>query len=273
MVQLGEIQFGGKKRFVLIAGPCAIENRDITVRTASELKQICDDLNIELVFKSSFDKANRTSASSHRGVGMDDGLRILQEIKTALSLPILTDVHETWQCQPAAEVADILQIPAFLSRQTDLIQAAAATGRIVNVKKGQFMAPWDMKGVVEKVSEVSSLDRLILTERGSSFGYGNLIVDMTSLEHMKKYGCPIVFDATHSVQKPSSQNGVTEGNRQMVPVLMRAALAIGIDSLFLEVHPDPEHAISDAANQLPLSAMPDILRQAIAIDDIIKNLL
>mgnify|MGYP002868424225 CR=1 FL=1 len=265
------IQFGGKKRFVLIAGPCAIENRDMVLTTAAVLKQICDDLNIELVFKSSFDKANRTS-SSPRGVGMEKGLQILSEVKSSFGLPVLTDVHETWQCAPVAEVADILQIPAFLSRQTDLIQAAASTGKVVNVKKGQFMAPWDMRGVLQKVSEVTPDMRLLFTERGSSFGYGNLVVDMTSLERMKAIGCPVIFDATHSVQCPSTQQGVTGGNRSMVSVLMRAALAVGIDGLFMEVHPDPDHAVSDAANQLSLSTLPDILKQAIAIDDVIKNL-
>lgn len=265
------IQFGGSKRFVLIAGPCAIENCDMVMHTAGVLKQVCAGLDIELVFKSSFDKANRTSLSG-RGVGMEQGLAILQEVKSAFNLPILTDVHETWQCKPVSQVADILQIPAFLSRQTDLIQAAALTGKVVNVKKGQFMAPWDMRGVVAKVAEVADTGHLLLTERGSSFGYGNLVVDMTSLEQMKQLGCPVVFDATHSVQRPSSQQGVTLGNRQMVPVLTRAALAVGVDALFLEVHPDPEHAISDAANQLPLESIKDILKMAIDIDNVIKNL-
>lgn len=272
MLQLHDIQFGGRKRFVLIAGPCAIESREMVLDTAGALKEICNDLNIELVFKSSFDKANRTSANSARGVGMSAGLNILDEVKTTFHLPILTDVHETWQCSQVAQVADILQIPAFLSRQTDLIQAAAKTGKILNVKKGQFMAPWDMQGVVSKVSEVAPA-RLLLTERGSSFGYGNLVVDMTSLEEMKQFGCPIIFDATHSVQHPSTQQGITTGNRAMVPVLMRAALAVGIDGLFLEVHPDPDKAISDAANQVRLADLTNILRQAIAIDNAVKNIL
>ena len=277
MVKVGDIQFGGRKRFVLIAGPCAIENRDTVLRTAEALQKRCREEEVELVFKSSFDKANRTSCSA-RGVGMEQGLKILAEVRLQLGLPVLTDVHETWQCEPAAEVADILQIPAFLSRQTDLLQAAARTGRVVNVKKGQFMAPWDMRGVVEKVEEVQKFQevqggRLLLTERGSSFGYGRLVVDMTSLEQMKHLGCPVVFDATHSVQMPSSPSGITTGNREMVPVLMRAALAVGIDGLFLEVHPDPDHAVSDAANQLPLDSISDILRQAKAIDDVRKRLL
>lgn len=271
MVTLGNIRFGGSKRFVLIAGPCAIESRDMVLSTAEALLNVCHDLDVELVFKSSFDKANRTSCSP-RGVGMEEGLKILQEVRTQFSLPVLTDVHESWQCKPVAEVADILQIPAFLSRQTDLIQAAALTGRVLNVKKGQFMAPWDMQGVVQKVKEVIAEPSLLLTERGSSFGYGNIVVDMTSLEEMKRIGFPVVFDATHSVQKPSSLSGVTLGNREMVPVLMRAALAVGIDGLFLEVHPDPDNAFSDAANQLRLADIAAVLRQAIAVDEVAKHL-
>ena len=258
----------------LIAGPCAIESRDIVMHTAETLKQICDRLGITLYFKSSYDKANRTTLSE-RGVGMERGLQILQEVKTTFSLPILTDVHESWQCAPVAEVADVLQIPAFLSRQTDLLVAAAQTGKIVNVKKGQFMAPWDMRGAIAKIEAnhplASSPNSLIwLTERGSSFGYGNLIVDMTSLVKMREYGYPIVFDATHSVQQPSSQAGITGGNRDMVPHLIRAAVAVGIDGLFLEVHPQPEKAISDAANQVRLSDVETILRQALAIEQIIE---
>jgi len=191
-------------------------------------------------------------------------------VRDTLGLPILTDVHESWQCEEVARVADILQIPAFLSRQTDLIEAAARTGKTVNVKKGQFMAPWDMQGVINKMHEAGS-DRLLLTERGSSFGYGNLVVDMTSLVEMRRLGKPVVFDATHSVQKPSSQAGITGGNREMVPYLMRAALAVGIDGLFLEVHPNPPAAISDAANQLFLKDIRPLLEEAIAIDNVVKQ--
>jgi 2-dehydro-3-deoxyphosphooctonate aldolase (KDO 8-P synthase) len=263
----------------LIAGPCAIESRDIVMHTAETLKEVCSRLNMPLFFKSSYDKANRTSLSS-RGIGMEEGLKILQEVKTTFDLPILTDVHESWQCAPVAEVADVLQIPAFLSRQTDLLVAAAKTGKVVNVKKGQFMAPWDMRGAIAKIEAnhplASSPNGLIssqsiwLTERGSSFGYGNLIVDMTSLVKMREYGYPIVFDATHSVQQPSSQAGITGGNREMVPHLIRAAVAVGIDGLFLEVHPQPEKAISDAANQVRLSDVETILKQALAIEQIIE---
>lgn len=253
----------------LIAGPCAIENREIVMQTAETLRSLCYDLGITLYFKSSFDKANRTSASA-RGIGMDEGLKILEEVKSAFDLPIVTDVHESWQCAPVAEVADVLQIPAFLSRQTDLLQAAAKTERIVNVKKGQFMAPWDMKGAIKKIEQVQPAaareGKVWLTERGSSFGYGRLVVDMTSLVEMRRFGCPVVFDATHSVQQPSSQAGITGGNRMMVPYLMRAALAVGVDGLFIETHPDPDRAISDAANQVKLSDMRALLEQALKID-------
>lgn len=258
----------------LIAGPCAIESRDIVMQTADMLNRLCYDLGITLYFKSSFDKANRTSPSE-RGVGMDEGLRILQEVKEQFGLPVLTDVHETCQCGPVAEVADVLQIPAFLCRQTDLLQAAAMTQRIVNVKKGQFMAPWDMKGAIEKIEQLSpnasKEGRIWLTERGSSFGYGRLVVDMTSLVEMRRFGCPVIFDATHSVQQPSSASGVTGGNREMVPFLMRAALAVGVDGLFIETHPRPEEAISDAANQVRLSDMKSLLEQALVIDKMVKK--
>ena len=256
----------------LIAGPCAIENRDIVMQTADTLNRLCYDLGITLYFKSSFDKANRTSASA-RGVGMEEGLRILQEVKEQFGLPIVTDVHESHQCAPVSEVADVLQIPAFLSRQTDLLQAAAVTGRIVNVKKGQFMAPWDMGGAISKIEQVApdakQEGRIWLTERGSSFGYGRLVVDMTSLVEMRRFGCPVVFDATHSVQQPSSQAGITGGNREMVPYLMRAALAVGIDGLFIETHPDPDKAISDAANQVRLKDMRTLLTQALEINQLV----
>ena len=256
----------------LIAGPCAIESREVVMQTAATLKEVCERLGVQLYFKSSFDKANRTSPSE-RGVGMEQGLAILKEVKETYGLPILTDVHESWQCAKVAEVADVLQIPAFLARQTDLLEAAAKTGKVVNVKKGQFMAPWDMRGAIAKVKAASNgTAQVWLTERGSSFGYGNIVVDMTSLVKMREYGCPVIFDATHAVQQPSSQAGVTGGNREMVPHLMRAALAVGVDGLFLEVHPDPDHAISDAANQVRLNDIETILKQAIAIDSLNKQL-
>ncbi|MBR1426959.1 MAG: 3-deoxy-8-phosphooctulonate synthase [Paludibacteraceae bacterium] len=257
----------------LIAGPCAIESRDCVMQTTDTLNRLCNDLGIKLYFKSSFDKANRTSVSA-RGVGIEEGLRILEEVKQSFGLPIVTDVHESQQCERVAEVADVLQIPAFLSRQTDLLQAAARTGRIVNVKKGQFMAPWDMRGAIEKIVQVSpeavSDGRIWLTERGSSFGYGRLVVDMTGLPTMRQYGCPVIFDATHSVQQPSAQGGVTGGNREMVPVLARAAVAAGVDGLFVETHPEPERAISDAANQVRLDDMRGLLEQVLAIRSALK---
>ena len=268
---LDQFYIGGNSRFVLIAGPCAIESEEMTLNVAAKLKEICEELNIHLIFKSSFDKANRSSVKSPRGVGIKRGLEILQKVKTDLNLPIVTDVHENWQCAEVAKVADMLQIPAFLSRQTDLLVAAANTGKIVNVKKGQFMAPWDMKNVVDKLRD-SGNENICLCERGTSFGYNNLVVDMTGLVEMRSYGFPVVFDATHAVQKPGGQGTTTGGNREMVPYLMRAALAVGVDAIFAEVHPDPEHAFSDGPNQIYLSNIREILIQAIAIDNVIKNI-
>ena len=261
---------GGNERFALLAGPCAIESESMTMMVAEYLKNICEELGLNLIFKSSFDKANRSSINSPRGVGIEKGLTILQKVKDELGLPIVTDVHETWQCAPVGEVVDIIQIPAFLSRQTDLLIAAAQTGKIVNVKKGQFMAPWDMKNVIRKLEEAGN-EEILLCERGSSFGYNNLVVDMTGLVEMRSYGYPVVFDATHSVQKPGGQGASTGGNREMVPPLMRAALAVGVDAIFAEVHPDPDHAFSDGPNQLRLDSIRDILLQAIEIDNIIKR--
>lgn len=263
---------GGNRRFTLIAGPCAIESEEMTMEVAAELKTICNELDINLIFKSSFDKANRSSVSSPRGVGIDRGLQILKRVKDELGLPIVTDVHECWQCERVADVADVIQIPAFLSRQTDLLVAAAKTGKIVHIKKGQFMAPWDMKNVVDKMLD-SGNDKILLGERGSSFGYNNLVVDMTGLVEMRKFGYPVVFDATHAVQKPGGQGTSTGGNREMVPYLMRAALAVGVDVIFAEVHPDPDHAFSDGPNQLHLTNIRSILEQAVLIDDITKKFL
>lgn len=268
---INRFEIGGNNRFVLIAGPCAIESEEMTMMVATKLKEICEELDIHLIFKSSFDKANRSSVKAPRGLGMKRGLEILQRVKTELDLPIVTDVHEAWQCAEVAKVADMLQIPAFLSRQTDLLVAAAQTGKIVNVKKGQFMAPWDMKNVIDKLRD-SGNENILLCERGSSFGYNNLVVDMTGLVEMRSYGFPVVFDATHAVQKPGGQGTSTGGNREMVPYLMRAALAVGVDAIFAEVHPDPDHAFSDGPNQIHLSKIKEILEQAIAIDNITKQL-
>lgn len=261
---------GGRDRFVLIAGPCAIENEKMIMETAEKLKNICERLSVNLIFKSSFDKANRSSIFSPRGVGIDKGLEILQKVKDTFSLPIITDVHEQWQCKPVAEVADILQIPAFLSRQTDLLIAAAKTRKIINVKKGQFMAPEDMKNVIDKTKEAGN-DNVMLCERGSSFGYHNLVVDMTGLIEMRHFGYPVIFDATHSVQKPGGLGKSTGGNRDYVPHLINAALAVGVDGIFAEIHPDPDVAFSDSANQLKLDNAEAILKTAIEIDNIIKN--
>ena len=263
---------GGNRRFMLIAGPCAIESEEMTMQVASYLKQVCRELNIAFVFKSSFDKANRTSSLAPRGVGLEKGLQILKRVKDELGLPVVTDVHESWQCEKVAEVADILQIPAFLSRQTDLLVAAARTGKVVHVKKGQFMAPWDMKNVIRKLEETGN-PQIMIGERGSSFGYNNLVVDMTGLVEMRSYGYPVVFDATHSVQKPGGQGTSTGGNREMVPYLMRAALAVGVDVIFAEVHPDPDHAFSDGPNQIRLDQIREILQQAVQIDDLTKGFL
>ncbi len=271
LVKINEaFEIGGNNRFTLIAGPCAIESEEMCLEVAETLKQICEELRLNFVFKSSFDKANRSSIFSPRGVGLSEGLRILEKVRSIYDVPVVTDVHESWQCNEVGAVVDMIQIPAFLARQTDLLVAAAKTGRAVNVKKGQFMAPWDMKQVIQKCCEAGN-DQILLCERGSSFGYNNLIVDMTGLIEMRSYGYPVVFDATHSVQKPGGNGSTTGGNRDYVPYLMNAALAVGVDAIFAEVHPNPEQAFSDAANQLRLSEIRPILEHAIAIDNITKG--
>jgi len=256
-------------RFCLIAGPCVMESYDMTMEVAVKLKSICEELNIHLIFKSSFDKANRSSIHSPRGLGLEKGMQVLHGVKSKLQLPITTDVHECWQCEPVSSVADVLQIPAFLARQTDLLVAAARTGRVVNVKKGQFMSPADMKNVVVKLEESGSKG-IMLCERGTTFGYNNLVVDMTGLVEMRALGYPVVFDATHSVQKPGGQGTSTGGNRELVPPLMRAALAVGVDAIFAEVHPNPNKALSDGPNQLRLDSVRDILKVAVEIDRVVK---
>ena len=249
--------------FTLFAGPCVIESEENVFQIARTLKEITEKLGIPYVFKASFDKANRTSLESYRGPGLAEGLRILQKVKDQLSLPVITDIHEPWQAEPAAKVADYLQIPAFLCRQTDLLVAAAKTGRPVNVKKAQFL---DMRNVVHKLQQ-SGAREILLCERGTSFGYNNLVVDMTSIAEMKKLGCPVVFDATHSVQKPGGKGSATGGNREYVEPLAKAALAAGADHLFMEVHPDPDHALSDGPNMVPLDAMEGMLRRLIRVYD------
>lgn len=244
--------------FQLIAGPCVIESEEQVLSIAAELKAITDELDILFTFKASFDKANRTSISGFRGPGIEEGLRILQKVKDTYGLPICTDIHEAWQAEPAAKVADILQIPAFLCRQTDLLVAAAKTGKCVNIKKAQFLAAWDMKNCLEKVRQ-SGNDNVMLCERGTSFGYNTLVVDMTGLRVMKDMGVPVIFDATHSVQKPGGNGTSTGGNREYVEYLAKAAIAVGADGLFMETHPDPDNAKSDGPNMVPLGQMKELL--------------
>lgn len=261
----------GGDKLTLLAGPCAIESEEMCLDVAKKLKEICERLDINYVFKSSFDKANRSSIHSPRGVGLEEGLRILEKVKNEVGVPVVTDVHEPWHCQRVAEVVDILQIPAFLARQTDLLVAAANTGKIVNVKKGQFMAPWDMKNVVTKMQEAGN-DNVMLCERGTSFGYNNLVVDMTGLIEMRALGYPVVFDATHSVQKPGGKGSSTGGNREFVYPLIRSALAIGVDVIFAEVHPDPDNAFSDGPNQLRLEEIEEILTNSLKIHKIVNEM-
>ncbi len=261
-IRVGNLTLGGKHApLFIIAGPCVIENEKMVLQTAETLADICSDLDLPLIIKSSYDKANRTARDSFRGPGLKRGLAILKKVKRQLGLPILTDVHEVAHCQPVAEVADVLQIPAFLCRQTDLVQAAARTKRCINVKKGQFLAPWDMQNVIAKITAVGGRN-ILLTERGSSFGYNNLVADMRSLPLLREFGWPVVFDATHSVQMPGGGQGgnVTGGDRRMAPVLARAAVAAGCDGVFLETHPHPERARSDAASQLPLGEVKALLK-------------
>ena len=244
--------------FSLIAGPCVIESEELVMTVAAHMKRITDELGIPYTFKASFDKANRTSIHSFRGPGIEKGLEILRKVRDTYSLPICTDIHEPWQAELAAQVCDIIQIPAFLCRQTDLLVAAAKTGKCINIKKAQFLAPWDMKNCVEKIRQ-SGNDNVMLCERGTTFGYNTLVVDMTGLRVMKDFGVPVIFDATHSVQKPGGNGESTGGNRQFVEYLAKAAVAVGVDGLFMETHPDPDKALSDGPNMVPLEEMKDLL--------------
>lgn len=246
--------------FSLIAGPCVIESEEMVLSIAKKMKDITDKLGIPYTFKASFDKANRTSISGFRGPGIEKGLRILQKVKDTYNLPICTDIHEPWQAEKAAAVCDILQIPAFLCRQTDLLVAAAKTGKCINIKKAQFLAPWDMKNCVEKVRQ-SGNNNVMLCERGTTFGYNTLVVDMTGLRVMKDMGVPVIFDATHSVQKPGGNGTSTGGNRQYVEYLAKAAVSVGVDGLFMETHPDPDNAKSDGPNMVPLGEMEELLKK------------
>ena len=266
------------KPLTLIAGPCVIESRDLVLQVAEQVSGICQELGIDYVFKASFDKANRSSGKSYRGPGSDEGLKILQEVGESFGVPVLTDIHESHQAAAAAQAVDVLQIPAFLCRQTDLLEAAAqavaGTEKVVNVKKGQFLAPWDMAQVVNKMAE-SGLDpasgRLWLTERGSSFGYNTLVVDYRSLPQLQALGCPVIFDATHAVQQPGGQGTTSGGQREFVAPLARAAVAVGVDGLFLEVHPDPTVALSDGPNMVPLHRLKALLSQLLALRSVVAE--
>jgi 2-dehydro-3-deoxyphosphooctonate aldolase (KDO 8-P synthase) len=254
----------GADVLTLIAGPCVIESESLCLHVAREVKTICERLGVAYIFKASFDKANRTSLHSFRGPGIEQGLRVLAMVRQEVGVPITTDIHEPWQAERVAEVVDLLQIPAFLCRQTDLLVAAARTGKPVNVKKGQFMAPWDMRHVVEKLRE-SGATGVMLTERGVSFGYNTLVVDFTSLPQMRAFGVPVVFDATHSVQLPGGAGSRSGGRREFIPHLVRAAVAVGVDALFMEVHPEPEKGLSDPATMFPLGELEGLLKQVVAI--------
>lgn len=270
VVEAGNVRFGNALPLALIAGPCQMESRDHAFDMAGRLKEMCRDLGIGLVYKSSFDKANRTSLSGKRGIGLEAALSVFADLRREFGIPLLTDVHEAGQCAPVAEVVDILQIPAFLCRQTDLLVAAAGTGRIVNIKKGQFLAPWDMRNVIAKVTG-SGNDRVLVTERGVSFGYNTLVSDMRSLPIMAETGAPVIFDATHSVQQPGGRGDSSGGERRFVATLARAATAVGIAGVFLETHQDPDNAPSDGPNMVPLADMPRLLETLIALDRIAKD--
>ncbi len=269
-VKAGSVTFGNDLPFVLIAGPCAMESRQHALDMAGALKEMTAKLGLDLVYKTSFDKANRSSIRSNRGIGLDAALPVFQAVKDATGLPVLTDVHTAEQCAPVAEVVDILQIPAFLSRQTDLLVAAAETGRTVNVKKGQFMAPWDAKNIVDKFDACGNAN-VLLCERGVSFGYNTLVSDMRALPILAETGCPVVFDATHSVQQPGGQGTTSGGERRFVPVLARAAVAIGVAAVFIETHQDPMTAPSDGPNMVPLKEMPELLERLVAFDRLAKR--
>lgn len=256
--------------FIFIGGPCVIENEDMVFLIARRLNEIATELGIEYYFKASFDKANRTSIESYRGPGIEEGIKILKKVKDTVGVKICTDIHEPHQASKVAEVVDIIQIPAFLCRQTDLLLAAGKTGKIINIKKAQFLAPWDMKNVVKKIESTGNKN-IMLCERGSSFGYNNLVVDMTSIPEMKKLGYPVVFDATHSVQKPGGNGASTGGNREYVPYLAKAAIAAGADAIFMEVHPNPDLALSDGANSITLDNMAGLLKELVQLKNFMES--
>lgn len=266
----GDVGAGDGYPLLVLAGPCVVEDSDFMLRIAGTLRQICARHGVNLLFKSSFDKANRTSGDSVRGPGMDEGLATLAAVREACGVPVITDIHESWQAEPAAEVADVLQIPAFLCRQTDLLRAAAATGRAVNVKKGQFLSPPEMANVVSKL-EAAGCNRILITERGTTFGYNNLVVDFRGLPQLRALGYPVVFDATHSVQLPGGLGGASGGQREYVPHLARAAAAVGVDALFLEVHENPDMAPSDGANMITPAALDRLLSEVVAVREAVAE--
>jgi 2-dehydro-3-deoxyphosphooctonate aldolase (KDO 8-P synthase) len=268
-VSIGNISAGEGKPLFLIAGPCVIENETVVMETAAALKRLGEQLKIPIIFKASYDKANRSAIDSYRGPGLIAGLKVLQQVKATYGLPLLSDVHHPEEVEAAAEVLDILQIPAFLCRQTDLVLAAARTGKVINVKKGQFLAPWDMGNIVKKIESAGNT-RILLTERGASFGYNNLVTDMRSIPIMQRLGYPVIFDATHSVQLPGGQGTSSGGQREFIPTLTRAAVAAGCDGLFMEVHPNPERALSDGPTQVPLAELEGLLRQVKAIEAAVR---
>ena len=269
-MRLLDFEVGIEQPFFLIAGPCVIESESLAMETASYLKMVCAELDINFIYKSSFDKANRTSGESFRGLGIEEGLRILEKVKTELTVPVLTDIHEDTPIDEVATVVDVLQTPAFLVRQTNFILNVCKQGLPVNIKKGQFQAPWDMKSVVEKAKSTGN-KQIMICERGTSFGYNTLVSDMRGLASMRSTGCPIVFDATHSVQQPGGHGNSSGGEREMVPILARAAVAAGVAGIFMETHPDPRHAKSDGSNSMPIDKMSNLLRSLKEIDRVTKN--
>ena len=270
IVKCGKLSISNTSQFTLIAGPCQLENEKHAINVAEKLKEITEEHKIGLIYKTSFDKANRTSIKGKRGVGLENSLPVFDKIRKNLNIPVLTDIHTIDQCQVVSKHVDILQIPAFLCRQTDLLVAAAKTGKIINVKKGQFLAPWDMVNVTRKIEETGN-NNILVTERGASFGYNTLVSDMRSIPIMRKNGYPVVFDATHSVQQPGGIGDKSGGQREFVEYLSRAAVAVGVAAVFIETHPDPDIAPSDGPTMVPLSKMPDLLKQLVEIDKLIKN--
>ena len=269
-IKIADITLGANHPLCIIAGPCVIENADIVLHTAEKLKEICSNLGLSLLFKSSYDKANRTALSSFRGPGLDKGLKILSDLRSRLHIPIISDIHSVEEVKPAAEVLDALQIPAFLCRQTDLILAASKTGKPVNIKKGQFLAPWDVKNIIDKFTSAGN-QNILITERGSSFGYNNLVVDFRGFPIMRSFGYPVIFDVTHSLQLPGGMGKSSGGQREFAEPLARAAVSVGVDGLFIEVHPDPDRALCDGPNMMRLDALGKLLKTCRDIDELLRK--